>query len=635
MKIKLPSLNYLASESGRSLMRFPLTLISAALGVAVCLYLIEHEKDIENELPYINLMLTAALGIPLYFSAGIFRERYNLGALKAILLHITFTALLVLVYFSFPDHHDTTNRSMPYFRYAIYNIAAHLLVSFIPFTRKRELNGFWNYNKVLFLRIFFSAVYSFFLYTGLVLAILSMDLLFEMDIDEKIYFKVFVTVVGIFNTWFFLSGIPRDIESQEEVRTYPSGLKIFSQYILLPLLAIYLIILYLYGGKIVLSWNWPNGIVSWLIVIISVLGILDVLLVYPYAGMEENKWLKQFSRTYYFLLIPLIAMLFFAIGIRISDYGITINRYLILVLGIWLSFVSLYYSMGGSNIKVTPVSLAILLALISFGPWGMFSVSEKDQVGRLEDMLIDAGILTDQGIANEVIFTLDSAGNFLSEREYTNEGKVDDSTHNEIKSIIDYLDDNHGFRSMRHYYSQNLDSLITIASRDDKYFNEAGIYMRALGLNHTLKGPSNSFRYSTGDADVMDVADFDYVVEFNSYLKRIGKQEPQTFTIDSLEYEIRIDTENNQAFLLTAENDSLVFDMSASIDLLVKAHGEEYQNDIEADKMSYTADSDKFHMKLMVSSMNLEKKDGRYVLTSLDGNLLLGFKPLAGQGDDI
>ena len=128
-------------------------------------------------------------------------------------------------------------------------------MSFSPYIKSKSLNGFWNYNKILFLRFCSSVLFSAVLYIGITLALLSITLLFDFDIDEDIYAKIWIIIAGLFNTWFFVSGIPEDIEQLDNLQTYPKGLKIFTQYILLPLLFTYLLILYLYGGKIILLWE--------------------------------------------------------------------------------------------------------------------------------------------------------------------------------------------------------------------------------------------------------------------------------------------------------------------------------------------------------------------------------------------
>ena len=349
--MKLPSIQYLQEKAVTALKRFPLSIVSATIGVVCAIYLIEHEHYQGNLFPIINLMLCAALGIPLFFCVTVFSEKLNFSFKIKTLLSLIATLILVGIYFSLPNSDESFNTTLPYIRYAIYNITIHLLVAFAPFILKKEINGFWQYNKVLFIRFLTSVLYSGFLYVGIVLALVSLNLLFDVKIRDQFYFEFWVIIAGLFNTWFFTAGMPKSLTNLDNNYEYPAGLKIFSQYILLPLLMLYLLILYGYGIKIFAVWDWPKGIVSYLIVCVAILGILNFLLIYPYSKQKENKWIASFSRAYYFILLPLIIMLFIAINMRIGDYGITINRYIILLLGCWLTLVAIYFAIGKTNIK--------------------------------------------------------------------------------------------------------------------------------------------------------------------------------------------------------------------------------------------------------------------------------------------
>jgi len=173
------------------------------------------------------------------------------------------------------------------------------------------------------------------------------------------------------------------------------------------------------------SWNWPKGIVSYLISIVAVVGILTFLLLHPYGKQDKHKWIKTAERIFYIALIPLAILLFMAIGIRIEDYGITIKRALIVVFGIWLLFVAIYFSIKRNNIKVIPISLAVIIVLSLLGPWNIFSISKKSQSNRVKEILTNNSLLRDGKL-----IAIDEPRT-LADEEYDN-----------LKSILRYLDNN-------------------------------------------------------------------------------------------------------------------------------------------------------------------------------------------------
>ncbi|MBS4043966.1 MAG: DUF4153 domain-containing protein [Chitinophagaceae bacterium] len=630
--MKLPSVQYLLNQATTSLKRYPFTIFSALVAVVMSIYLIEQWEKITNALPYINLLLTASIGIPLYFCATIVANKKNYNSKQQTLLYSFTTLILLAVYFSFPGKHTTHNTALPYVKFAIYNITAHLLVSFIPFFDSKKINAFWHYNKILFLRFLLSALYAGFIYIGITLALTSLHLLFDVKIKETLYADIWIVVTGLFNTWFFVSGIPNNIDDLETNNQYPKGLKIFAQFVLLPLLTIYLLILYAYGSKILISWNWPKGIVTYLIICVSILGILNFLLIFPYALLQENKWIAKVTKAYYIILFPLLLILFIAIFMRMNDYGITINRYIILVLGVWLVIVCLYMNWKSKNIKFIPTSLAAMAILSSFGPWGMFSVSEQSQVKRLEQILAKAEILKNNKIENETIWITERLPNLTSIQPLQNESKLTATLHNEVKSILDYLDDYHGFSSISKWYSQNIDSIVTVT--DDKKNslysnNEAEVYMRSLGLKYehvSVNNQANELLYDYSadfNSKINQVTGYDYVVQFNKYNYGGDSDVIEKFNIDNQEYILSQPSNTSLNLALNYKDSELKFPLQ---DLLNQLQGD-FDNKpsklIPLNKMQIKSFNNQFEVMMEIHSISVVKPFTNPAFQNLNGILLI------------
>ena len=627
--MKLPSLSYLSKNAWDAFLRFPLTVLSALVFVVIGIALVERGKDVDDVLPEFNVLLCAGLGISLYFCAKIIADKKGFSLKGKSLLNGFATLLLATVYVSLPADNDTYLTALPYIKFTIYAITTHLLVSFVPFVFSGQLIGFWHYNKILFLRFLAAVLYSGFIYIGLVLALAALHLLFEVKIPDKLYAEMWITVACFFNTWFFVAGIPKDFEALETRTDYPKALRVFSQYVLLPLLALYLIILYAYGTKILLSWDWPKGVVSYLIICVSVLGILSFLLLHPYGEQNENAWIKKASRGYYFLLFPLLLILFMAIFMRLGDYGITINRYLVFLLGLWLSIVCLYTALGKTNIKFIPASLATLLLLISFGPWGLFSVSERSQVNRLKTILVNSGILEDDKVKNEVMWKIDSSGRWTMPKPSSNEGLLNDSLHNEVWSIMNYLDDYHGFSVIQGWYAQNLDSMIQIRDADKKErFSrlEANVYMNALGLSYEKRysnGSSNTVNYrAEGQFEATKVKGFDYIVKFERYIYNKGNNSICSFETDSMSGELVYYKHSKPLLCFKSGTDSVSFNLGALYERLNAKYPESEGVSVPIIAMTLNEYNTTFELKLEFHELSFEKQTP-YHLNSIAGNLLI------------
>ena len=629
--MKLPSINYLIKNATESLLRFPLTIAVSFLTACLGIYLVEYIKEIKNFFPYLNTLLCMSIGIPLFFCVTIISNKKGLSKKQYLLFNVLASLLLVVIYFTLPNEQSTHNTSLPYIKYAIYNITCHLFVSFVPFAFTYQLNAFWHYNKILFVRFLVSLIYSGFIYLGLILALTALKLLFDVDLHDELFIEIWIVTLSLFNTWFFVGGIPKDFDELETNDDYPKGLRVFSQFVLLPLLCLYLLILYSYGSKIVLTWNWPRGIVSYMIICVSVLGILTFLLIHPYGELKEHAWIKKASKSYYFLLFPLLIVFFIAVFIRINEYGITINRYVILLLGIWLTIVCIYTAIGKTNIKFIPTSLAVLMLLVSFGPWGMFSVSEKSQVNRLKSILEKSNILLDNKVQNEPIWIKDSLPELLNQVDLTNDNKLTDSLHNEVMSILDYLDNHHGFSMIREWYKQDIDSLISTSivknKEDVRYYNEARIYMKSLGLNYEYveveeNDPNLEF-VSIRDNLLKNVSGYDYVINFDYYSGEEKEYEISSFKLDSIEYQLIISYNSKVNLKLKSKSEIINFKMNEFVIDIKNKFNNNSNDHVPISSMMLMDSCKKLHIKIEFQNLELQNNKKENYIERVSGDVFI------------
>ena len=623
--MKLPSLNNLLHASKNSFERFPLTIFSAIIAVFFAIYMVEYSDEITNIYPYINGMLTAALGIPLFFCAAVFTSMENSSSTKKRLFTLAAFLILIAIYFSLPSSENANSSQAAYIRYIIYNIIIHLLVSFVPYLKTQKMNGFWNYNKILFIRLWTSVLYSSVLYFGIIIALFAIESLFPIDFHNELYFDIYIFIIGIFNTWFFVSGIPTDLHALEKENTYPKGLKVFTQFILLPLLILYLSILYIYTAKICITWDWPKGIVSYLISGVSILGILAILLIHPFSNSNENSWIKKFSKIYYYLLFPLIFVLFFAITIRINDYGITVNRYLIFILGVWLFVIATYFSIGKTNIKFVPQTLALMLAVLSFGPWGMFSVSEKSQTTRLLTLLENAKLTSNHKTNNEVILHIDSLQKFNFDQKDINQSKISDSIHNEIYSIFNYLNQYHSCKKIETIFQQNIDSILTLSKEKNKYTSATDIYMKALGLRNSkiynTAVESNPFFYfNAKKSDFTKINGYTYLIPIHYYQNEKTMLKINLDDISFTEFPFKT---SKKIYQLKINQSTFNFSLDKILIPLFETYGNEQASEINPTKMTLFESNSEFDLKLEISSINISSIKNKRVVNSFNANLFI------------
>jgi len=621
--MKFPSISQVNKDAGIAFKRFPLSLIFAFISAVLACYLIEIDFN-DTYLPYLNLLLTSALGLPLFFCFDTFLEKQKYSLPIKLGAYFLGLVILGLIYISFPHDESISSTRAPYIRYAIYNLTIHLLVAFVPSIRNPNQLDFWNYNKTIFLRLVIGAFYSAVLYIGVALALGAIKLLFDATFDEDIFAEIFIVIVFIFNTWFFLAGAPLPHSTSNQPIEYPKGLKIFTQFILIPLLLIYLTILYFYGAKILISGDWPEGIVSYMIIAIAILGIFTNLLLYPYQQWKDSSWMNIFYRAYYFLLFPLIILLFLAIGIRVQDYGLTVNRYIICCLGIWLLLVSLYYSSGRKNIKFIPISLSAFMILSSFGPWGMFSLSEMNQRSRLLKLLSENELMVDGKIVNEVKWTISKTGTPSPSTGQTN--KISNDDLKQVNSIINYMEDYHGLSNTYEWFDQDIKSVLAAAeSSQVTSIYSSKIVVTAMGLNYlnryerqiNVDQPTlTAISIHASDDYEIKLNDFDYLVTVNlakwnkqnatstsTYSVRFNKENPSELILDGNEYQFPIELKE---FIVEKERlDSGGYISLPSTELIIEK------------------ESDELKIILQIRNAEISFANNKIEIQSLDGLLFI------------
>lgn len=437
--MRIRPLATITNDAWRTLRRFPFVMVMAGIGTACSLYY-THLDIASATLPIAlrdfltHVIMACALGLPLFLALQTFIARKALSRAASAAL-IGLGGLAVVGYILWLGRFPTLSIG-EMARYSVLLAGAHLLVAVAPFVRERTSDhSFWQYNIQLFARILLAGIFSCTIYAGLAGALAVSEKLFSFNIASQIYVYLWIVTVGIFNTWYFLSGVPDLANFDTETLEYPKALRAFALYVLLPLVTIHGAILYVYAAKILLTWTLPVGWISTLVLTAASVGLLTMLLVYPYRELPEHAWVRGYARIFYPALIPLTALMAIAIGRRIADYGVTEERYLVVMSAVWIFFVATLCTLKPhTHIRTIPLSLLILVLLASAGPWGMLSMSKCNQLARLEQKLAAHGLLVDHHLQK-------------------NDVQLSNNERHELYSIAEYVERHFGLDAVKPWLS--------------------------------------------------------------------------------------------------------------------------------------------------------------------------------------
>jgi len=163
-----------------------------------------------------------------------------------------------------------------------------------------------------------------------------------------------------------------------------------------PVIVFYALILHAYAVKIVLEQQLPDGNIATMVSIFAVGGTGAWLIAWPWRD-KGTRLLRLFMRGWFWLTIVPAVLLVIAIWRRISDYGVTPDRYGIAIIAVWIAAVTAYlaYRRNRSDMRAILGGMAVLLLIGSAGPFGANGLTINTQLPRFERLLTDNGLLKD------------------------------------------------------------------------------------------------------------------------------------------------------------------------------------------------------------------------------------------------
>jgi hypothetical protein len=468
--------------------RFPFAVLDAAVATVLALSL--YSAVLKNTVMQ-DLLLTAILGFPLMMSFTLFAERGEWPERRRRLF--PFYALLILAVCYFFLQLDEGEAVA--IRFAALLLGFVCLLSFAPYVRKGSINAFWRFNKSLVIGFAIAGSATVALMAGIGVAFLGMDFLLGIKFPGNFYSRIWI--VGSCFLWplIFLATIPDDLAGLEAPEQYPKAMELFSRFIVVPLVLVYMLILYLYTGKIVIEASWPKGGVAGYVLGFSVLGLLSVVLMYPLKDREGNRWIGTYLKWLCICILPQTAILFLSVWRRVSEYGVTESRYFGVLAAFLLAGVCLYFLVSRTkNIKVLPITLCIAACLSAIGPWSALSISERSQFHRLELLLEKHGIL--------------SGGKVVKAKAV-----VPYKEQAIISAIVRYLNERHGLKSVQGLFTENFAS--------QNAYGRPAKMLNAMGLSYmpyySEGGSQAYYSFYSGKKEVRKISGYDYLLRIGSY----------------------------------------------------------------------------------------------------------------------
>lgn len=560
--------------------RYPLSVVFLVAIAGLNAYMIQQEAD-----DYTRYLYSFFIGVFLSATAQHVYERFFEKTMQRILLMVGAIILTVLYFYTIGSSVDYDLETT--IKTGIIFFALTFAFMWIP-----TINSKVTFNKsflATFKSFFTTVLFSVVLYAGIGVILLAVDqLLFSLD--YKVNLHCLNLVASLFAPIFFLSGTPLYLSKQDESTQsleeqadkqeqieqeliVPKVLELLLSYIIIPLTAIFTIILLVYLLQNITGEFWTNNLLEPMLVSYAI----TVIIVYFLVSTINTKSAIFFRKIFPKVLVPIVLFQTVSSVLRIQETGLTLGRYYVILFGVFAFIAGIIFSVLPVRKNGWVAVVLIVFSLISIlPPVDAFTVSRVSQTNLLKETLVK--------------------NNMLEGNKIIPNASIPDEDKIKISQTIDYL------ASMN--YSKEIEWLAPYNQRLNYQFEEV------VGFEPVYDESSfssNQSYYATIDwkgSPLLSIEDYDKMIVFSQYdsptLSAID------FEVENSTYDIISKNEDNTTnlSLINEQNDTLItIDLQETIDQV--AASAQTKNVITLEEATVTTENEEAKMNIVFTSIDI------------------------------
>lgn len=369
--------------------RFPLTVLFLLLAAIINTLNIQTEN-----VEYVEWMLACFMGALAAAVAQVSYEHFFREKEKMRYVLFVPAILFALLYYFMID----IESDMFSLKVVVRTVALvfALLMAFIWIPSIKNRLSFSDSFTAGFKSLFTTIMFSIVLGAG-ILSILSAVNVLLIDLDYRLFLHASNIVASLFAPILFLSYIPVYLPQSEssteqinqsaevdEAISVPKTLEVLLTYIVIPLTMVFTIILALYILMNIGRDFWINNLLEPMLVSYAIVVILVML----FIGRLDNKMVVYFRLIFPKILFLIVLLQTVASVIQISEKGLTIGRYYVILFGVFAIVSSIIFSIWPKQKNGLVAVVLIVFSLVSITPpVDAFTVSKNGQIAFLEATL--------------------------------------------------------------------------------------------------------------------------------------------------------------------------------------------------------------------------------------------------------
>jgi hypothetical protein len=256
----------------------------------------------------------------------------------------------------------------------------------------------------------------------------------------------------------------------------------------------------------------------------------------------------------------------------------------------------------------------VIALLVSFGPWGAFSISEHNQVKRLEEVLTNNHLL-------------------VNGKTQKAKGEIPFADAKRISVIIRYLSETHGVSALQPWFAEQLDTLQVGHNRNrwNKQQEDPKRITQLLGVRYVGKWERDDddernriYTFRSDSLRVVPLNEYRYLVQ-NIELSHMKKT--ATIYLGLERWDISLVADSAQLLCVPSHDAAACFsiDLKERLSLLRTRYATyEYgSNAVPQDLMAVTAMHGSTRMQLFLQTISVSAKGKRIVPTTLTMDIVM------------
>ena len=379
--------------------RFPVTICYIVYAVIVAEMSIWDYK-IDSAFQY-----TAILGPLLTLAAYIWCEPYakSRAGIKTFVQVIVNLAIIGdLVYMLMTEHFGEAETA----GHAVAVAASAIAIFFAP-ARGNVIKA-WRFSYRQTVSAVIAALISSAVEIAIVIIMMALLLLLKYgdDMARMILTMAIVLAVAL-PMMIFISRIPYPDDANLDRHEEPRIIVALVKYLFLPLLGAYMLVLYIYGIKILVTWELPEGYVTWSVTALVAEVLVVEFFLFPLSEKSLRPLGGLIKTALPALTLPLLVLMSVAIGYRINQYGFTTDRLYVLTFKIWCYMIMGYLFIDRCrHINPIPLSFSAVMLLTSIIPGFNYTtigaMLQREDTTTDDDVMVETIELPDEDVIEEV-----------------------------------------------------------------------------------------------------------------------------------------------------------------------------------------------------------------------------------------